>query len=99
VVRGGKYPLKSETEKLLQKHEQLTNTDMAKVTSHVQRTQDDWILNTVMIEGYEVPFRYKRKKQYKSLKGQRVNMTYYACTEFIAGMELEYMKVVKINIA
>jgi hypothetical protein len=91
--------LKTDTEKLLQKHKQLTNTDMAKVTSHVQRNLDDWILNTVMIEGYDVPFRYKRKKQYKCLNGQRVNMTYYACTDFIAGMELEYMKVVKINIA
>ncbi len=96
---GGKLPLKTETEKLLQKHEQLTNTDMAKVESHVQRKQDDWILNTVIIEGYDVPFRYKRKKQYKCLNGQRVSMTYYPCTDFVAGMELEYMKVVKINIA
>ena len=46
--------MKTETEKLLQKHEQLTNTDMAKVESHVQRKQDDWILNTVIIEGYDV---------------------------------------------
>ena len=91
--------MKTETEKLLEKHKELTNTDMAKVTSHVQRSLDDWILNTVMIEGYDVPFRYKRKKQYKSLNGQRVNMTYYPCTDFIAGMELEFMKVVKINIA
>jgi hypothetical protein len=90
--------LKSETDKLLQKHKQLTNTDMAKVASHVQRTQDDWILNTVVIEDCEVPFRYKRKKQYKCLKGQRVNLTYYPCTEFVAGMELEYMKVVRIKI-
>lgn len=91
--------MKTETEKLLQKHKQLTNTDMAKVASHVQRTQDDWILNTVVIEGCEVPFRYKRKKHYKSLKGQRVNMTYYPCVEYVAGMELEFMKVVRITIS
>lgn len=90
--------MKSETEKLLQRHEQLTNTDMARVVSHVQRAKDDWILNTLMIEDCDVPFRYKRKKQYRSLKGQLVNMTYYACTEFVAGMELEYMKVVRIKI-
>jgi hypothetical protein len=71
---------------------------MAKVVSHVQRNKDDWILNTVMIENCEVPFRYKRKKHYKSLQGQRVSMTYYACLEYIAGMELEYMKVVRIKI-
>lgn len=91
--------MKTETEKLLEKHKELTNTDMAKVASHVQRTQDDWILNTVLIEGHEVPFRYKRKKHYKSLTGQRVNLTYYPSVEFIAGMELEFMKVVRITIA
>lgn len=82
----------------MQKHKQLTNTDMARVASHVQRATDDWILNTLMIEDCEVPFRYKRKKQYKSLRGQTVNLTYYPCTEFVAGMELEYMKVVRIKI-
>ena len=91
--------MKTETDKLLQKHKQLTNTNMAKVASHVQRTQDDWILNTVLIEGYEVPFRYKRKKPHKSLKGQRVSLTYYPSMEFVAGMEFEFMKVVRIEVA
>lgn len=72
---------------------------MAKVTSHVQRDSDDWVLNTIMIEGCDVPFRYKRKKQYKNLSGQRVNMTYYQSKESIAGMEFEFMKVVRIKIA
>lgn len=72
---------------------------MAKVTSHVQRTQDEWILNTVIIEGCDVPFKYKRKKQYKNLTGQRVNLTYYPAEETIAGLDFEFMKVVRIKIA
>ena len=91
--------MKSDPEKLVKKHPDLTHTDMAKVVSHVQRTQDDWILNTIMIEGCEVPFKYKRKKGYKNLKGQRVNLTYYPSKESIAGMEFDFMKVVRIKIA
>ena len=91
--------MKSQPEKLLQQHKQLTHTEMVKDTSHVQRSQDDWILNTIMIEGCDIPFRYKRKKQYKNLKGQRVNLTYYPGKESVAGMELEIMKVVRIKLA
>ncbi len=91
--------MKSEPEKLLKKHQQLTHTDMAKVISHVQRVQDDWILNTVIIEGCEIPFKYKRKKQYRNLSGQRVNLTYYPAEETIAGLDFEFMKVVRIKIA
>lgn len=91
--------MKSEPEKLLKKHQQLTHTDMAKVISHVQRTQDDWILNTVIIEGCDVPFKYKRKKQYKNLTGQQVNLTYYPAEETVAGLDFEFMKVVRIKIA
>ena len=72
---------------------------MMKVTSHVQRDTDDWVLNTIMIEACEVPFKYKRKKKYKNLSGQRVNMTYYISSESVAGMALEVMKVVRIKIA
>ncbi|MDH5389026.1 MAG: hypothetical protein OEY06_11345 [Gammaproteobacteria bacterium] len=89
----------SDADKLIKKHQQLTHTDMAKVTSHVQRSQGDWILNTVMIDGCDAPFKYKRKKQYKSLSGQRVNLTYYHSKELIAGIEFEFMKVVRIKIA
>ena len=52
-----------------------------------------------MIEGCDVPFKYKRKKPYKDLKGQRVNLTYYAATEMVAGIEFEVMKVVRIKIS
>ena len=72
---------------------------MLRVTSHVQREAGDWILNTIMIEGYDVPFKYKRRKVYKNLQGQYVNMTYYPASETVAGMEFEIMKVVRIRIA
>ena len=86
-------------EKLLKKHEQLTHSDMMKVVSHVQREKDGWLINTLMIEGCEAPFRYKRKKKYKNLKGQRVNLTYYPSTENIAGMDMEVMNVIRIKIS
>ena len=52
-----------------------------------------------MIEGCDAPFRYKRKKKYRNLEGQRVNMTYYHSSEAIAGIDFEFMKVVRIKIA
>ena len=72
---------------------------MLKVTSHVQRKEADWIINTLMIDGYDVPFKYKRKKPYKKLTGQRVNLTYYADTEVVAGMDFEVMRVVRVKIS
>lgn len=91
--------MKSEPEKLLKKHDNLVHSDMMKVTSHVQRELGEWLINTLMIEGYDVAFKYKRKKLYKNLKGQRVNLTYYADTEKIAGMNIEVMTVVRIKIS
>ena len=91
--------MKSEAEKLLGKHKQLVQSEMLKVVSHVQRNSGDWIINTLMIEGYEVPFRYKRKQKYKNVSGQRVNLTYYAATETVAGLDFEVMNVVRIKIA
>ena len=58
--------MKSEAEKLVSKHKDLVNSEMLKVTSHVQRETDDWIINTLMVEGCGVPFKYKRKQKYKS---------------------------------
>lgn len=91
--------MKSEPEELLKRHRQLVHSDMRKVASHVQRHDGDWIVNTLMIDGYDVPFKYKRKKQYKNLEGQRVNLTYYPNIETVAGMEFEVMNVVRIKIA
>ncbi len=89
----------SDPSKLLKKHNKLTHSDMFKVTSHVQRCDGDWIVNTIMVEGHEVPFKFKRKDEYKNVKGARVNMTYYPVVESIAGLEFEIMKVVRIKIA
>lgn len=89
-------PKKSAVKKLLERNQQLNQLDMAKVISHVQRPQDEWIQNSVMLEGYDVPFKYLRKKRYRSLVGARVNVTYYPQTERVAGLEFETMKVVRI---
>jgi len=85
--------------KLLKTHHKLVHSEMLKVISHVQRDTKEWVLNTLMIEGYDVPFKYKRKKMYKNIKGQRVNLTYYPVTESVAGIDMEVMKVVRIKIA
>lgn len=91
--------MKSEPEKLLKKHKDLTQSDALKVISHVQRKDSDWIINTLMIEGCDTPFKYKRKKAYKNLKGQRVNLTYYPSVEYVAGFDLDIMSVVRVKIA
>lgn len=87
----------SDIQKLLKKHEQLNQLDGVKVESHVQRNKDDWVINTIMLEGYDVPFKYKRNTAYKSLKGARVNLTFYAETESVAGIAFEVMNVVRIR--
>ncbi len=91
--------MQSDPDKLLKQHAKLIHSDMLKVTSHVQREEGEWIINTLLVEGYEVPFNYKRKRQYRNLTGQRVNMTYYPSTKMVAGIELEVMKVVRIKVA
>ena len=87
----------SDVKKLLKKHAQLNQLDMIKVVSHVQRDKDDWVLNTIMLEGYDVPFQYKRKTAYKSLAGGQVNLTFYAEMKSIAGVDFEIMNVVRIR--
>ena len=86
-------------EKLLKTHQKLTHSEMVKVVSHVQRDTKEWVLNTLIVEGCDVPFKYKRKKKYKNIKGQRVNLTYYPVTESVAGVDMEVMKVVRIKIS
>ena len=90
--------MKSDPKKLLKKHNELIQSDVMKVKSHVQRNTEKWVLNTLMIDGYDVPFKYKRSKLYKSLQGQRVNLTYYAETESVAGIEFEVMRVIRVKI-
>lgn len=84
--------------KLTQRHPKLTHTENIKVISHVQRESDDWQLNTLMLEGVDVPFKYKRKKLYKNLSNYRVNITYYPDNENIAGFDIEIMRVVRIKV-
>ena len=91
--------MSKEPEKLLKKHQKLVHSEMMKVTSHVQRSAGEWIINTLMLEGHEVAFQYKRKQQYKNLKGQRVNLTYYPTTKNVAGIEMEIMNVVRIRVS
>ncbi|MFT4730777.1 MAG: hypothetical protein ACI9UN_005307 [Granulosicoccus sp.] len=89
--------MKSDVKKLLEKNEQLNQLDSVKVISHVQRESGSWVKNTLMLDGYDVPFKYSRKEKYKSLEGAPVNLTYYPQTENIAGMDFESMKVVRIR--
>ena len=89
--------MKSDIDKLLKKNAKLNHLDGVKVTSHVQREKGEWYLNTLMIEGYLVAFKYNRKKLYRSLQGASVNLTYYAANEQVAGIDVEYMKVVRIR--
>lgn len=91
--------MNNDADKLLQKHDSLVHSEMMKVTSHVQRDAHEWIINTVMIEGCDVPFKYKRKKKYKNLKGSMINMTYYPSIEVVAGIEMEVMNVVRIKVS
>lgn len=89
----------SSPKDLLAKHQQLIHSEQVKVISHVQREQDDWYVNTIMLQDIDVPFKYRRKKPYKSLEQQRVNLTYYPSTESVAGFEIEIMKVVRIKVS
>lgn len=91
--------MKSPVKNLLINHQKLTHSEMMKVESHIQREAGEWFINTLMIEGYDVPFKYKRKKLYKNLNGQRVNLTYYPAQEEIAGITIEIMNVVRIKIS
>lgn len=90
---------KQAGKKYLDQHPDLVHSENQKVTSHVQRKEGEWIVNTIMVEGHDVPFRYKRKKHYKNLEGARVNLTYYPHTESVAGIDFEVMNVVRVTIA
>jgi hypothetical protein len=89
--------LNPNVDKLLKQNRELNQLDMAKVVSHVQRNSDGWVLNTILLDGYDVPFQYRRKRVYRSLQGARVNVTYYPQIEKVAGLDFEVMKVVRIR--
>nr|WP_199899780.1 hypothetical protein [Shewanella marina] len=89
--------MKKEVSQLLDKHQELTHSEDMHVESHVQREKGEWYVNTLMLKGYSVPFKYLRQKKYKNLAGSKVNLTYYPETETIAGMSIETMKVVRLK--
>jgi hypothetical protein len=89
--------MSKDIKKLLDNHKDLIHSDELKVVSHVQRKEDDWYINTIMIENIDAPFKYKRKQPYQSLIGSRINLTYYRQVQQIAGMEFEFMKVVRLK--
>ena len=87
----------TDPKKLTGRHRKLNHFECGKVVSHVQRDDGDWIRHTLMLQGYDVPFVYRRKQRYQSLKGASVNLTYYAHSEEIAGVRFEQMKGVRIK--
>jgi len=82
---------------MLERHKLLVHSERKRVISHAQRDTENWIINTLVLDGCDVPFRFKRKKPYKNLKGTYVNLTYYPGTESVAGIEVEVMNVVRIR--
>lgn len=89
-----KYPV----EIMLQKHNQLVHCESMQVTSYVQRFNGECMLNTLMMDGYDCPFKYCREYKYRNLKGKRVELSYYPMIEVIAGSEVDLMKVVQIKV-
>ena len=57
--------MKRSIDKLLKKNSELNQLDFVKVLSHVQRETNGWILNTLLLDGYDVPFKYRRKQAYR----------------------------------
>ena len=90
----------SDPKKLLKKHAKLTHSEDLKVISHNQRKHHDWYINSLVVEGCEIPFKFRRRQKHKTINpGQRVNMTYYPEHETIAGLQFDYMKVVRIKLS
>ena len=89
----------SDPDRLQKMNDSLVHSDGLKVISHVQRDLGDWKLNTLLVEGYDVPFKFKRKDAYRNLTGARVNITYYAGSETVAGIGMEIMNIVRIRLS
>lgn len=89
--------MQSDPKKLIDKNPKLIHSELVKVVSHTQREQGEWIIHSIMIEGCNVPFKFKRKDNYQNLKGARVNITYYPTEETVAGIPFEVMNVVRIK--
>lgn len=76
----------------LQKHK------LMQVASHVQRFNGESMINTLMIDGYDCPFKYGRNNKSRNLKGKQVDLSCYPSIEVIADFEINIMKVVQIKV-
>ena len=90
---------KTALQLLLETHPNLVHSELCKVTSHVQREEDGWYVNTLLIAKTDVAFIFKRRKKYNNLVDRVVNLTYYPEIKDVAGMEFETMKVVRIKVS
>ena len=59
-------------QKLVKKHDKLVHSENMKVTSHVQRECDDWVINTLMLDKLDVPFKYSENNCIKHYKGKEL---------------------------
>jgi hypothetical protein len=89
--------MNSSADELLKKHPNLVHSEDMIVLSHTQRQEGDWYLNTLMLKGYDVPFKYKRTKKFRSLLDQKVNITYYPEEQVVAGFKLEIMQIIRLR--
>jgi hypothetical protein len=79
-------------------HSENMHSDVMEVKSHVQRFNGECMINTIMVDGYDCPFQYRREFKYKNLEGKQVDLSYYPAVETIAGLEMEIMKVVHLKV-
>lgn len=90
--------MKPSVEIMSQKRNQLVHCELMQVNSHVQRFNGECMLNTLMMNGFDCPFKYCRKYKYRNLTGKQVELSYYPAIEVIAGFEVDIMKVVQIKV-
>lgn len=96
ICKGGQ--MESDPNKLIAQHNALIHSENKLVISHTQREiSGELFQNTLMIEGCDSPFKYRRPKKYKPLTGQKVNLTFYPASEMIAGASFEVMQVVRLR--
>jgi hypothetical protein len=90
---------KTALQLLLETHPNLVHSELCRVTSHVQREEDGWYVNTLLIAKTDVPFIFKRRKKYNKLVDRVVVIKYITEGYDIWGVDLETMKVVRIKVS
>jgi len=76
---------------------QLIHLEGARVVSHRQLKKNDSVLNTLVLEGHDVPFQFRRKTAFRSLLGARVNLSYYPESRTAGDKTFKTMRIVKIR--